>query len=165
MHQAYNTLVLKIFTYIRRRRCNLGTYYQPCARVKQWLSFKFSDAKIFQTFLFLWGKAVSYHIRFLHLIAISAGKYLQLNKLNWVALVTKDEERWLSPTGNKWNMLPSRKNQFSKITAVGQKGDLRASLGTLWGETVQVMAVLWRFVLRFIFITNPVHKREEVKWN
>lgn len=44
-----------------------------------------------------------------------------------------------------------------------QNGDHRAFLGILLGETIQVMAVLQRFVLRFIFISNPVHDRE-VKW-
>lgn len=87
------------------------------------------------------------------------------NEANCVVLVTIDEERRLNPTGNKWNLLPTGKNQFPKITAVGQNGDLQAFLGILQGETVQVMAVLWRFVLRFIFISNPVHEREEVKWN
>lgn len=87
-------------------------------------------------------------------------------------LVTIDEERSrvmkkerLCPTGNKWNLLPTGNINFSKITAVGQNGDLWASLGILQGETVQVMAVLWRFVLRFFFISNPVHEREEVKWD
>lgn len=31
------------------------------------------------------------------------------------------------------------------------------------GETIRVMAVLWRFVWRFILISNPVHESEEVK--
>lgn len=107
-------------------------------------NFKFNNAKEFWTFVF---------IALILLITIYLPKYLQLKeKKNTVELVmTAEENFWVKSSSHKKGAV-FKDSSSAKAERTSQ---------SFHGLTAKVEPYrTWQF----IFLSNPIHEREEVKW-